>query len=57
MAVAPSVVAVAAGTWVERRDQHEVRREGTAAQRARDRNVSVFQRLSHDFQRAPVEFG
>src|SRR5438128_6035262 len=54
-AFAFEVAEISARARVHRRHQHEFTWEGEAAGRARDRYFSVFERLTHHFQRRSFE--
>lgn len=55
MAIAARIIAKAARTRIERRDQHEVGRERRAGKCAADGHRAIFQRLAEDFQRLTIE--
>ena len=57
MAVAAGVAAIAAGTGIQRGDQHEVGRKRRAVERAGNGDQAVFEGLTQDFERLPVELG
>ena len=57
MAVAARIVAIAARTGIQRRDEHEVGGKGAAREGPADRHDAVFEWLAENFERRAVELG
>ena len=49
--------AIATRAGVQGSDQQEVRGEGRRGKSTRNRHDTILQRLTHDLQRSPIEFG
>src|SRR5437667_1829970 len=56
-AFAFQIAKIAARAGIHRRNEHELRRKSDTACCARDRNLPVFERLAHYFQRRSLELG
>jgi hypothetical protein len=55
MALTARIVAIAARAGVERGNEHEIGRKRRGIERAADRNVTIFKRLTENFECCSIE--